>query len=43
MLRKYIKENKNGDICVVDCNVGVVVVINKVGKFRFWYIGSILF
>lgn len=39
MLSKYIEENKNGDICLVDCDVGVVVVMDKVGKFRFWYVG----
>lgn len=43
MLSKYIEENKNGDICLVDCDVGVVVVMDKFGKLRFWYVGIILF
>lgn len=36
---KYIIENKNLDICVCDMDVGVVVVLNKLGKFWFKYIG----
>lgn len=30
---KYIIENGNFDICVVDGEVGVVVVVDQVGKF----------
>lgn len=41
ILNKCIKENKNGDICVVDFDVGLVLVMDRVGKFRFWYIGGI--
>lgn len=37
---KFILENKNLDICVFDLDVGVVVVVNKVGKFWWWYIGN---
>lgn len=40
MLRKYVKENQNGDICVADCNAGVVVVTDRAGKLRFRYNGS---
>lgn len=40
MLRKYVKENQNGDICVADCNAGAVVVTDRAGKFRFRYTGS---
>lgn len=39
----YIEENRNGDICLVDFYVGVVIIINRVGEFRFWYDGIILF
>lgn len=42
MLRKYVKENQNGDICVADCNAGAVVVTDRAGKFRFRYTGSTL-
>lgn len=38
---KYIIENNNFDICVVDYNVKMVFVLNKVGKFRFRYIGCL--
>lgn len=40
MLRKYVKENQNGDICVADCNAGAVVVTDRAGMFRFQYTGS---
>lgn len=40
---KYLKENRNLDICVVDSEVGVVVVVNQVGKFRFRYIGQFFY
>lgn len=39
MLSKYIEENKNGDICLADCDAGEVVVTDKAGKFRFRYAG----
>lgn len=39
MLDKFIKENLNGDICLVDCYVGVVIVMDRIGEFRFWYVG----
>lgn len=36
-------ENKNLDICIVDDEFGVVVVVNKDGEFRFIYIGFLFF
>lgn len=39
MLSKYIEENKNGDICLADCDAGAVIVTDKDGKFRFRYAG----
>lgn len=39
MLRKYVKENQNGDICVADCNAGAVIVANRGGMLRFRYTG----
>lgn len=36
-LIKYICENKNQDICVVDCEAHSVVAIKKAGLFRFRY------
>nr|XP_034314524.1 protein PML-like [Crassostrea gigas] len=35
----YITENINGDICTSDCNIEVVVVVNKSGQHRFSYTG----
>lgn len=43
MLSKYIEENKNGDICLADCDAGAVIVTDKAGKFRFRYAGTISF
>lgn len=41
MLSKYIEENKNGDICLADCDAGAVIVTDKAGKLRFRYAGTI--
>lgn len=41
MLSKCIEENRNGDICLADCDAGAVVVTDKAGKLRFRYVGSI--
>ena len=35
----YLTENRNLDICVVDCDANAVVVVNAVGQFRFKYFG----
>ncbi|XP_062616997.1 E3 ubiquitin-protein ligase TRIM71-like [Saccostrea cucullata] len=36
----FVTENNNGDICASDCNAGVVAVVNKAGKIRFFYNGQ---
>lgn len=41
MLSKCIEENKNGDICLADCDAGAVVVTDRAGKLRFRYVGAI--
>lgn len=37
--KKYISENKNMDICVLDCFVRIVVVVGMEGEFKFIYFG----
>jgi hypothetical protein len=36
----YITENFNGDVCVSDNDIEVVVVVNKSGHHRFSYTGQ---
>lgn len=43
MLSKYIEENKNGDICLADCDAAGVIVTDRAGQFRFRYDGKTSF
>ncbi|XP_052677993.1 uncharacterized protein LOC128159005 [Crassostrea angulata] len=36
----YITENINGDVCVSDCGIDAVVVMDKSGQHRFSYTGK---
>lgn len=36
----FVKENKNRDICVVDCQAKVLLILNKAGCVRFKYSGG---
>lgn len=38
----YFIENGNGDVCVVDCVRGVVVVVDGFGDFWFKYNGNFM-
>lgn len=35
-------ENNNGDVCILDENVGVIIVVSLVGKVWFWYDGKLV-
>lgn len=37
---KYIEENKNGNICLADCDAGAVIVTDRTGELRFRYEGT---
>lgn len=43
MLSKYIEENKNGDICLADCDAAGVIVTDRAGQFSFRYDGKTSF
>lgn len=43
MLSKCIEENKNGDICLADCDAAGVIVTDRAGQFRFRYDGKTSF
>lgn len=36
----FVKENKNRDICVVDCQAKVLLILNKAGCVQFKYSGG---
>lgn len=43
MLSKCIEENKNGDICLADCDAAGVIVTDRAGQLRFRYDGKTSF
>lgn len=35
-------ENENGDVCVFDINVSIVVVLDMIGWVWFWFDGLVV-